>query len=206
MHSRTVPQKLTEVTVMTNTYYMVFIIALVVAIVFFITGIVLFFMFNIPKIIGILTGYTARKQIKHIQNSRSSVSNSDHLDSFMDEQRNIAQKVKHNPISIPRSRTSSLSNGKTETLPLSQVRNNSNIRPVNQTEQNQTVPLPQIPDTAETTALETEFISQPQTSATMPETTYLEDDKKHITEEIQNSNVRFDIVFSLEFINTDETI
>lgn len=194
---------------MTNTYYMVFIIALVVAIVFFITGIVLFFMFNIPKIIGILTGYTARKQIKHIQNRdtvRSSVSNSDHLDSFMDEQRNIAQKVKHNPISIPRSRTSSLSNGRTETLPLSQAKSSSNIRPINQTEQNQTVPLPQVPDTAETTALETEVISQPQTSAAMPETTYLEDDKKHITEEIQNSNVRFDIVFSLEFINTDETI
>lgn len=194
---------------MTNTYYMVFIIALVVAIVFFITGIVLFFMFNIPKIIGLLTGYTARKQIKHIQNRdtvRNSVSNSDHLDSFMNEQRNIAQKVKHNPISIPRTRTSSLLNNKTETLPLSQAKYSNNPQPVSQVQQNQTVPLPQNPDTAETTALETEVISQPQIPSAMPETTYLEDDKKHITEEIQNSNVRFDIVFSLEFINTDETI
>lgn len=177
---------------MTNTYYIIFIVMLVSAIVFLIAGAVMFFLFNIPKIIGLLTGFTARKQIRSIQKRDIVADNSNHLDTFMNEQRNIAQQVKQND------------NANNQHKYNSAKSTNNAVHNTNETEviENNT--------TTETISLETVILpyneTQQNTSAeNMPETTYLENNS---TEDIKDNseNIRFNIIFSLDFINTDEVI
>lgn len=168
---------------MTSTYYTVFIAAAAAAVVFFIAAVVMFFLFNIPKITGQLTGYTARKQIKQLRNRDSGqnygYNNSDHLDTFMEKQRNIADKVKQGVKPTGNLYNTDTPTGDTETVAL----------PENHFQQNyETVPL-----------------SPP--SADMPETTCLEtaDNPDEITGNLTSEH-KFEIIFDLNFINTDEVI
>ncbi|HBN11641.1 MAG TPA: hypothetical protein DD392_06840 [Ruminococcus sp.] len=169
---------------MTSTYYIVFIITAAAAVICLIAAAVMFFLFNIPKITGQLTGYTARKQIKQLRNRESSQNsgysnNSDHLDAFMEKQRNIADKVKQGVKPTGNLYNTDTPTGDTETVAL----------PENHIHQSyETVPL-----------------SPP--SADMPETTCLET-AENIDETTGNltSEHKFEIIFDLNFINTDEVI
>ncbi len=170
---------------MTNTYYIIFIITAVFAGLLFIAATVMFFVFNIPKIMGHLTGYTARKQIKQIQ-SRANVQKSgqeysNHLNSFMEQQRDIAEQVKNQPKPPPTVQT--ISNETTTTLKLGKY--------------NKQMP--------ETDILEPANITN--TAQAMPETSILDTSSENeMTGNLKDNNMFFDIVFSIEYINTDEVI
>jgi hypothetical protein len=171
---------------MTNTYYIIFIATLISAIIFLIAGIVMFFLFNIPKITGILTGFTARKQIKHIQNRDKSVeNNSNHLDTFMDEQRNIAKQVKEYD-----------NTNSQQTYVNQSVKTTASVSQQTGFIQNAT----------ETISLETDVLPENSIPASnMPETTYLENETTGNLDD-KSENIKFNIIFSLDFINTDEVI
>lgn len=178
---------------MTSTYYTIFIITAIFAGVLFIAAAAMFFIFNIPKILGHLTGYTAKKQIKQIQ-SRTSIQQSNqgysnHLNSFMEQQRDIAEQVKNQPEPPPTVQTIS-NNDTTATLNLESY-------------QKKLMP--------ETDILET---SQPEIKSTvsasasdMPETSILDtSSESEMTDNLESNQEFFDIVFSIEYVNTDEVI
>ena len=185
---------------MTNTYYIIFIVTFISAIIFLIAGIVMFFLFNIPKIMGILTGFTARKQIRNIRNRDKTAiaNNSNHLDTFMNEQRNIAQQVKQHDNS-----------NNHQTSVNQPVKNTA---PPDKTEfmQNQTETIALSQNQTETIALETVTLPYNNnvhniSNTNMPETTYLENETTGNLED-KTENIKFNIIFSLDFINTDEVI
>lgn len=160
---------------MTSTYYIVFLITAIAAAVFLIAGIAMFFIFNVPKIIGLLTGYTAKKQIKQLKNGDKPVQNnngySDHLDTFMEKQRNMAGETRSENTTT----TNFTSSMPTDTVDL---KKNSDGKPVTNI------------------LAETNKIG-------MPETTCLEDET---TGNLSSEDFKFEIVFDLNFINTDEVI
>lgn len=158
---------------MTSTYYAIFIVTAVAAIIFFIAGVVMFFLFNIPKIVGFLTGYTARKQIKILQSksvagSVSQTAANDNLNAFMQQQRNIAAQVK---------------NDETETVDLK----------------------------TSNTVSQTEAIRNPnfQQKGTNPSVSQIpRNEAQSASDNTENikKEFKFDIILSLDFINTDEVI
>ncbi len=161
---------------MTSTYYNIFVITAILAGLLFITATAMFFLFNIPKIIGHLTGYTAKKQIKQFQ-TRVSVQNSDHLDSFMQEQRGIADKVKSSLPSTPQS-----------------------IKPAETTDTLNLMTSPTLNIRKETDILDTT-----QNVQISPETSFLESESNDNDETTGNLN-SFDLIFSIEYVHTDEYI
>ncbi len=175
---------------MTSTYYTIFIITAIFAGVLFIAATAMFFIFNIPKILGHLTGYTAKKQIKQIQSraniQQSNQEYSNHLNSFMEQQRDIAEQIKNQPQPPPT--VQNISNDTTATLNLETYNNN------------------QMP---ETDILEPSQIQNTVSAPVqnMPETSILDTSSgDEMTDNLESNQTLFDIVFSIEYINTDEVI
>lgn len=173
---------------MTSTYYAIFVITAVASLLFLIAGIVMFFLFNIPKIVGMLTGYTAKKQIKLLQSKSVAVSvnqtpSDDNLNAFMQQQRNIAAQVKKDEtetVDLKTSDTASHDGNQNSQIP-SQQRPNLAKQAVNQVPRNETKPA----------------VNQVSKNATKP----VSDNTENIQKEF-----KFDIILSLDFINTDEVI
>lgn len=173
---------------MTSTYYAIFVITAVASLLFLVAGIVMFFLFNIPKIVGMLTGYTAKKQIKLLQSKSVAVSvnqtpSDDNLNAFMQQQRNIAAQVKKDEtetVDLKTSDTTSHDRNQNSQIP-SQQRPNLAKQAVNQVPRNETKPA----------------VNQVSKNATKP----VSDNTENIQKEF-----KFDIILSLDFINTDEVI
>ena len=140
----------------------------------------MFFLFNIPKIVGMLTGYTAKKQIKILQSKSATVSvnqtpANDNLNDFMQQQRNIAAQVK---------------NDETETVNLKTSAAVSSAEAVS----NQSS---QIPAQQKSPNLAKNDVNQIPRSEIQSASDNTENIKKEF---------KFDIILSLDFINTDEVI
>lgn len=140
----------------------------------------MFFLFNIPKIVGHLTGYTAKKQIKILQSKAAAVSVSqtaanDNLNAFMQQQRNIAAQVKNDETETVNLKTSNTAS------PAEAIRNQNSQTPAQQKGPN----------------LSKQAVSQIPRSEAQSASDNTENIKKEF---------KFDIILSLDFINTDEVI
>lgn len=179
---------------MTATYYILFVITAIAAVVFLAAAVVMFFLFNIPKIVGHLTGYTAKKQIKLLQsksvavNSNRSEANNT-LNEFMQQQRNIAQQVKKDEtetVNLPTGRMTQTAVNMPKQIPSPAVTDSASaIQPAEKTN-----------STLKPKKNYTENLHP--TEETMPLQT-----EETVTEEML---YKFEIILSMDFVNTDEII
>lgn len=72
---------------MNSSFMNIFYVAIVLAVIFLILAIVLFFVFNIPKIVGSLTGKTSKREIKKIREGNSASGVKKYKSSIVNEQR-----------------------------------------------------------------------------------------------------------------------
>lgn len=72
---------------MNSSFMNIFYVAIVLAVIFLILAIVLFFVFNIPKIVGSLTGKTSKREIKKIREGNSAAGIKKYKSSIVNEQR-----------------------------------------------------------------------------------------------------------------------
>lgn len=72
---------------MNSSFMNIFYVAIVLAVIFLILAIVLFFVFNIPKIVGSLTDKTSKREIKKIREGNSASGIKKYKSSIVNEQR-----------------------------------------------------------------------------------------------------------------------